>query len=144
MTEPVSEAILRRRADIGDALSAVERALATASGAGTSWPAHVAQRIRELTTLVEQQVVAYNADDGVFADLVHRSPRLAPAVRKMRAVLDSFGPRLEELSAIVHTAPPEEVRETALALLGDIVRARQKIADLVWDAWSIDLGGTSS
>ncbi|QQS23810.1 MAG: hypothetical protein IPM43_10255 [Actinomycetota bacterium] len=135
--------IVRRRSDIGGAVAAVERALEAAAGT-QEWQTHVSETIAKLRQLVAEQVVAYEAEGGVFDDIVLRAPRLASHVKRVRATIEPLASRLDVLSSQVSTDEPDVVRDGALVIITDIVRARQKIADLVWDACSVDLGGSSS
>jgi hypothetical protein len=144
VSEQIPSDIVRRRDEIGDAISAVEMALAAAAGTGETWRAHVAETLQRLHGLVVDQVAAYEEPDGVFDDIVQRSPRLASRVAKIKERIEPLGARIDELVRLVHEADPDEVRDRAVLLLADIVRARQKIADLVWEACSVDLGGLSS
>jgi hypothetical protein len=142
MSAQIPSDVVRRRADIGDALLSFERALSNASGPGDSWRAHVANSLSLLGHLVKDQVAAYTAEDGVFDEVLERAPRRAVHVERMRALIDTFTPRIDQLSAELISTDVDEIREDALKLLADILRARQKIADLVWDAYSVDLGGS--
>lgn len=144
VSEQIPSDIVRRRDEIGDAISAVEMALAAAAGTGETWRAHVRQTLQRLHGLVVEQVAAYEVPDGVFDDIVQRSPRLASRVGKIKERIEPLGARIAELVRLAGEADPEEVRDQAVLLLADIVRARQKIADLVWEACSVDLGGSSS
>lgn len=144
MSEQIPSDIVRRRDAIGDAISAVEVALAAAAGTGATWRSHVQEALERLHGLVVEQVAAYEVPDGVFDDIVARAPRLASQVTKIKERIEPLGARIAELIGLAVEADPDEVREQAVLLLADVVRARQKIADLVWEACSVDLGGASS
>jgi hypothetical protein len=136
--------VVRRRADIGEALANVERALSNPVGTGEAWRVRVAASLAVLGHLTDEQVEAYIAHDGVFDEVLESAPRLASQVDRLRSAIVELAPRIDKLVSAVADASPNDVREDALGILGDLVRARQKIADLVWDAFSLDLGGHSS
>ena len=141
MEPQVPSEIVHRRNEIGDAISHLERMLATAAGTGEVWRTHVTAAIDELRRLVDVQIAAYEADDGVFDDIIQRAPRLVPHVDRVRSDIEPLPGRLDDLRAAVTAAEPDAVRDQALGVLAAIVRARHHIADLVWDAYSVDIGG---
>ena len=141
MSDPIPQDIVRRRDEIGDAISAVEMALAAAAGTGEIWRLHVTETMQALRQLIVDQVAAYEEPDGVFDDIVDRAPRLASRVTKIRERIEPLPGRLDDLLHMVAAGDPDDVRDGAVLILADIVRARHKIADLVWDACSVDLGG---
>jgi hypothetical protein len=141
MDHPIPDDIVRRRDAIGVAISSLERALAAAAGTGEAWRAHVAAEVGALHHLVVEQVAAYEAPDGVFEEIVERAPRLAPRVERVRQLIEPLDGRLRDLASSVPTAEPDAVRDDAVTVLADIARARHRIADLVWDACSVDIGG---
>ena len=144
MSAPIPSEVVRRRADIGDAMSRLERALAKPAAPGDQWRAQVAAAVAGLGSLAKEQIAAYTADDGVLAEVVERAPRLASHVVRVRELIESLPPRVDTLASEVTGVEIDQVREHALRLLADFLRARQKLADLVWDAYSVDLGGDSS
>lgn len=146
MSAPFTPDILRRREVIGEALASVERALAAPAGAPT-WRANVRTALAPLSDLLEVQVAAYDLPEGVYDDVVRSAPRLAPAVDRLRIATGQFVPRISKLTAMAGDGSDtsvEEIRADTLALVADVVRARQRVADLVWEACSVDLGGASS
>jgi hypothetical protein len=141
MEHPIPQDIVRRRDAIGSAISALEMALAAAAGTGEAWRSHVSERLAALHHLVVEQVAAYEAPDGVFEEIVERAPRLAPRVERVRQLIEPLDGRLAVLTGAVEAADPDQLLEDAVLILADIVRARHRIADLVWDACSVDIGG---
>lgn len=142
MSSPVPSEVVRRRADIGDAIALLERALAKPAGDLDHWRTLVAASLTQLADLVHDQVVAYETE--VFTEVVEHAPHLAGRIAKINELLDSLDGRISSLRERVPSIDPDVVREDALVVLAAIVRGRQRIADVVWDAYTIDLGGHSA
>ena len=76
------------------------------------------------------------------------APRLSNLVKlltKEHDVLEEdisrAGAALDTLPEVFDTDEAEPARESVLIVLGRISRHRQKGADLVWRAYSVDIGG---
>ena len=88
---------------------------------------------------------------GAFLDeLVSESPRLATPARRLRRehvdILESIVRSEERLTAppsdeIAYDAWADEIRAELTTLLVALARHRQRGADLVYEAYDVDLGG---
>lgn len=142
MSSPVPSEVVRRRADIVDAIALLERALAKPAGDIEHWRTLVAASLTQLADLVHDQVIAYETQ--VFTDVVETAPRLSAKIARINGLLDSLDGNIATLRADVPTADPDTVREEAMQVMAAIVRGRQMIADVVWEAYTMDLGGQSA
>lgn len=139
------------RADLRRALGALEAALAGAAGRRTSvWVTEVAVALRGLQHAFDAHVESTEAPEGLLAEAVAESPRLANAADRLRAehvVLDQL---IDERMADFESPPvdPDDdwvdgQRERLTELLALLVRHRQRGADLTFDAYGLDVGGES-
>ncbi len=140
--EALRAARARRRALL-EAAQEVERAIARPTGTGSVWRERVATELSELSVALEDHIVEVEDEDGLLNEIVEQAPRLSNAVAQMRAEHVELRDAVAELLAATTGAEgtAEELREEVVAFLGKVVRHRQRGADLVWDAYDVDIGG---
>lgn len=132
--------LTERRGAIGRAIADLERALAAPAGSDR-WSVAVADAMAGLVALGRQQRETMLEAGGLVEDLRTNRPRL---VRRAEMLVDDIEDLITEMSMLhesVGSAEPQEIRDRALPCLGRVVRARQAMADLVWDAYWTDVGG---
>lgn len=141
------ERVRAHRAELGDAMAALEEALALPVGLGPVWRRRVRAALTELAHDLRDHVALTEAPDGLYADLRAHAPRLASRVetqlRDHVDLLAAVETLLEERDAGVESE--EDVaahREAATVLLGRLVRHRQRGSDLVYAAYAVDIGGS--
>ncbi len=136
-----------RRADLHRSLVEVEMAIAApVAGRASEWLTRVFQSLLRLREAFDQHVVATEGAEGLFAEVVRLAPRLAGPVGTLA---DAHGAIREEINtalAAVHELEGDgeranTVRERILALLAALSRHRQHGADLVYEAYAVDIGG---
>jgi hypothetical protein len=141
--EPRSFAQARRqRMAIRDSLSELEDRLAAAA-ASTGWHDDVIAAYRQLREAFQAHVTEVEGSDGILADLVEAAPRVANTVALLQAEHVTITERIDALIEKIPTHPPEGVREESLELMRALVLHRQRGSDLVYEAYSTDLGGQS-
>jgi hypothetical protein len=135
-----------RRVELGDAIDRLERVLAVAKGQNV-----ISDEIRDLLDQVKADLAVHRAlaegRHGLHLDIVRSSPRHAHAVHRLNAEHRLLAARANELC--VHAASRvfdggvamEQLRTCAQALIREIARHRQREADLVHEAYDLDLGG---
>ena len=130
----------KRRLALRDALTTLEQALAMASSS-PAWRSTVTRALVEVRTEIEAHVDEVEARDGLLPQLVSDAPRLSNLVRILerdhRRLLDSC----DEIISVASGADAAEIRSMARELMGDLVDHRQQGADLVYAAYSEDIGG---
>jgi hypothetical protein len=144
---PTLETIRRRRAELRDALVEAEEALA-APGPGRveQWCKDVGTALHRLRDTFEGHVRATEGPDGLYAEIMMRAPRFAAKLDRLRDEHQVIRASLDGSIDSLEAAPPEtedeiaEMRDAVQRLLGMIVRHRQLGADLVWDAYNVDIG----
>ncbi|MGN6578083.1 MAG: hemerythrin domain-containing protein [Nocardioides sp.] len=137
----------RRRAELRESLNALERALSAPAPAGLAghWAERVHAALLELAGDFREHLAVTEGPDGLYQDLARRAPRLAGQVSRLVQDHVAIGERLEGLLSLmglpVDGDEVRRIRELGTELLGSIVRHRQHGADLVYEAYEVDIGG---
>jgi hypothetical protein len=139
---PALEEARRRRVGVRGAAEDVERALASASsGRPEQWAAEVSARAAKLDDAWTGHIAATEAPDGLFAQVMADAPRLAHRIEQLQADHVAIREGIEALRTRTGTsgADLDELRELAFDLLGRISRHRHLGADLVYEAYTVDI-----
>jgi hypothetical protein len=146
---PALDDVRLRRAGLKAALSDLELALAAPFANRVDWVMHVRDALGGVHEVWTRHIVATEAPGAFLDELVTESPRLStPASRLRRDHSDILGTIVRAQTALA-TAPDddtyvawaEDVRVDLTALLAALARHRQRGADLVYEAYAVDLGG---
>lgn len=138
--------VRRRRAELREAMTALELALAApATGREPDWAERLHVAAVEISGDLRDHVLLTEAPDGLHAALVAAAPRLAGPVHRLardhirlqRDVEDLLDLSARE-DAAEHVA---ELRSLGTTLLADLSQHRQRGSDLVWEAYAVDIGG---
>jgi hypothetical protein len=139
--------IRRRRSELRDSMGALELALAAPAPAGRTehWVGRVRAALHELSGDFRQHVAVTEGKNGLYQDLLRTAPRLSGPVARLTEDHAVINERLEVVLTLVESPAASEdvaqVRDLGTALLGRIVRHRQQGADLVYEAYEVDVGG---
>ena len=149
---PALEAARRRRQTLHDALVHLEQAISSpAAGRIPNWSGTVTKEMVSLRDAFDQHVIVTEKPGGLYEEIMERAPRLAGKLRRLQdehpSVTQRIGvalARLEggEVGEEGAPWPLDRARDDLQRLLGSIVRHRQAGADLVWEAYNVDIGGT--
>jgi phage shock protein A len=138
----------RRRADLHHALIAVEKAISSpAIGREADWSKEVVVQLQDLGHTIDEHVEVTERSEGLYDEISHRAPRLATKIDRLRAEHPELRDATTALTAKLEVTPIgdgwqlQEARDELQRLLGRIVRHRQLGADLVWEAYNLDIGG---
>jgi hypothetical protein len=151
-TDRPDEAAIERsrqhRGGVRHACLDLEEALARPATQDTErWLADVATQVRELTEAFRRHMAQSEGPGGLLAEIVEVAPRLAHAVAKVKDEHEVLFCEMERLLSFVAICDPKHadyfntVRGDALRLLHDVAAHRQRGADLIYDAYSIDVEG---
>lgn len=144
MSENLEQA-RKHRAGLRVAIGQVERSLAgAANGRVAAWSADLRADLTSLSEALDQHIELTEAPDGLLSDIATSTPRLARRVQKARedhVVLRAAAARAIEV------LPPGDggdagvasARDRVVELLTALVRHRHLGADLVYDAYSVDI-----
>lgn len=137
------EVVRTRRAAMREALVGLEAALGgAAAGREDEWRAEVAEALGELRDAFDDHVAATEGPDGLYAEITARHERLVNAVRRLGAEHVGLTNDLTELQTLLaRPGPVLAIRELGTMLLARFSRHRQRGADLVYQAYDVDIGG---
>ncbi|MEV4754783.1 hypothetical protein AB0J86_06670 [Micromonospora sp. NPDC049559] len=132
----------RRRAALSRHMHLLEEALAGAA-ADPAWRRRVGARLGRLRTSFAAHVVATEGPDGLYTDLLDQEPRLA---RGVHVLIREHGAIVAAMSALQRRADfPETTAEQLRGWSGELLRAmsrhRQRDADLLYEAYRMDIAG---
>jgi hypothetical protein len=139
--------VRQRRDALLRVVASLEAAMATPAG-DARWPERLAEALSGLQATLEEHVTATEAPGGIFDEVRDRAPRLVNQVDRLvdeHVTITADAQRLmDRLSGVRVERSPEEttsIREEALELLAAIVRHRHLGADLLYEAYNVDVGG---
>ena len=139
--------IRQRREALVGAAAAFEAALA-APASDLRWTEGLGNALATLRATIDEHVTATEAPGGTIDQLRDRAPRLSNQIDRLVDQHSAITTDAEGLLERLEHAPTERtaedtdtIREQALELLGAILRHRQLGADLLYEAYDVDLGG---
>lgn len=146
---PALEEVRRRRAGLHAAMAGLEAALAAPGAAADGWSRTVREALDDLGEVWSRHCADTEAPGAFLDEITAEAPRLSGPVGRMRrehAEVSGLISRLVRRLAVPPGAGTadawvEEIRSDATTLLGLLVRHRQRSADLVYEAFAVDLGG---
>lgn len=142
----------RRRAELLESINALEQALA-APGQQVRWVERVSNALLELSGDLSDHLELTEGPGGLYGRVVRSSPRLAHHVDRLTQEHNKLSELMGELIILVRQAQDSteqaedvlgdlvKIREGGTKLLGALVRHRQRGADLMYEAYSVDIGG---
>lgn len=134
----------RRRAELRDSMTALEHALAgPAIGDPAHWAGRVQAALTELSADLRTHVQITEDPDGLYPELLQVAPRLSEPVARLIREHGTLRAALDDLLATLddHVPDVERVRELGTSLLSSLSHHRQRGADLVYEAYEVDVGG---
>jgi hypothetical protein len=145
---PALEAAKKRRATLHEQLVQVEQATSSpAAGRVADWTARVAKELIGLRDAWEQHILVTEKPDGLYEEITHRAPRLTGNIKRLQEEHPMIDHQIETSLGRIESGevdaewPLSACRDDLQRLLGGIVRHRQRGADLVWEAYNVDIGG---
>ncbi len=111
-------------------------------------PRLVTKEITGVRDAWDQHVDTTEKPGGLYEEIVTMSPRLAGTLDRLRdehpEITDAVGEmlaRLEQVEIGGLPWPLDDARDDLQRLIGKVIRHRQRGADLVWEAYNVDIGG---
>ncbi|MFC5982463.1 hemerythrin domain-containing protein [Knoellia sp. GCM10027209] len=134
------------RAELRDSVAAVDEALAAPVARQDAWLDRVRTALGELAHDFRVHIDLTEGEGGLYADVRRTSPRLSGQVRRLTDEHMRYAAHLDSLLARLDGAGPVgdllAFREEVTALMGQLVRHRQAGADVVFEAYEVDIGGS--
>jgi hypothetical protein len=141
LTAAERQAARARRERLHRALVELEEAL-TAPGTEPDW----LERVRDAAAIMHETVVDHVAEseapDGLLSQITEVSPWLGPRVEHLRGEHDHLVEAADALVRRCEAATVEEadvVDDAGWALLEEVSRHRRRGADLLYDAYALDV-----
>lgn len=136
----------RRRAELRESMTALEMALAAPAGNDHArWAVHVHVALVELSADLRLHVELTEGPGGLYTELREAAPRLAGAVERLCAEHVRLREGLDDLLMLLDGPYPasdvEAIRHGGTMVLAEFARHRQRGADLVYEAFEVDVGG---
>ncbi len=145
-TAALDEARSRRHA-LGDAADLIEDLIAR-PGSDPQWTVRVADSLQGLRRAFDNHVAEVEHDEGLLPQLRHDSARLSNGIDRMYAEHVTIAAELDAVAALIADCAGdcgadsvESIREAVVDVLRSISRHRQRGADLVYEAYHVDIGG---
>jgi hypothetical protein len=139
---PTIEGVMHRRAGLHHILIELETAIAAAApGREEAWAEQVATALDRLTAAFNEHIDQTEGPNGLFDQVRRRAPRLDAHCRRLTGEHVAI---VADLAAAIASLEQgsAHARETVLQLLAKLARHRQGGADLVYEAYEVDLGGS--
>jgi hypothetical protein len=146
---PALQEAAKRRQTLHEALVALEFATSSpAAGRIPEWTRQVTKEVTAVRDAWDQHVDTTEKPGGLYEEIVGTSPRLAGTIHRLRdehpEITEAVGQmlaRLEQVEIGGLAWPLDDARDDLQRFIGRVIRHRQKGADLVWEAYNVDIGG---
>lgn len=140
----VLDAVRVRRDALYESVMLLEQALAApTTGRPADWCAALHPRVADVRTVLEAHVAETEDDGGFFDDVRDQAPHLLHAVEKLQAehapLLAAAAELEREVDAARDEGEVEAARTAGLDLIHRVLEHRHRGAELVYDAYSVDV-----
>jgi hypothetical protein len=140
------DALRQLRAELRGSTAALEQALAAPTpGRHTAWAERVEVALVELSADFDEHIAVTEGPAGAHDAVMAAAPRLSNSVRRLvgeHAVIRGLvADLLARVSPPVAAGEVATIRDLGTALLSWLARHRQHGADLIYEAYQVDLGG---
>jgi Ala-tRNA(Pro) deacylase len=136
------ETALELKERLYDSLISVRRAVGAPIASGAHWRRRLHRELQQLSRAADDHVAETEAPGGLLAEIVEQAPRLWREVERLRSehvqLVDACA---RMLGRIEGADTPLSLRRQVNALLGGFERHRYRGADLVYEAFDVDIGG---
>ena len=146
---PALREAAKRRQTLHEALVGLEMAISSAAvGRISDWTRAVTKELTAVRDAWDLHLDATEKPEGLYDEIVTTSPRLVGTVERLRTehpeITETLGrtlARIEQVEVGGLEWPLDDARDDIQRLIGRMVRHRQRGADLVWEAYNVDIGG---
>ena len=131
----------KRRFALLEAIGEVEVAMSAPAGE-PNWYSQLEVRLLGLRLALDQHIDEVEGPEGLLAELLAESPRLANQIRRVEAEHPDLARQVDSaIDLVAAETEPGVVRATVIETLSALSRHRQQGADLVYEAYKVDIGG---
>lgn len=141
-TDSSHDEIARRREDLHRAMIRLEASVAR-SRKLDDWRQVVEEALAGIQHALQRHIREVESENGLLNEVVARSPRLSAAAESLRDEHRELEEAVWASQAVAgtHGVDPSQVRAEAMEVITRLANHRQTGADLLYDAYSLDLGG---
>ncbi len=141
------ESSRHRRRGVRQASAELEEALARPAGQDPkTWSTDAADRLQLLGGAFQNHARQSEGPGGLLGEIIEQAPRLANSVHRIKQEhVDILREIVEAEGAARRNQDAQDIpglREQSLGLLQAIARHRQRGADLIYEAFSVDIEGS--
>ena len=138
------EAAKSQRVSLRRAIADLEGALTEAARADTGSAGRLAAVLEHLREVWEVHIQVTEGPGGLYHEILENTPRLANRVARLRREHAELAEGVRAgLAATRSAGVSDELRDRLLRLFADLTRHRKRGLDLVYEAYSVDIGGES-
>lgn len=138
--DPSISAVRRRRAELHEAMVTLEAAVAAPAASARRWRAGMRGALTLLEMVLAAHVAGTESEHGLFAKIRNDHEWLNSKVERLRIEHDQIAEATEALfTACEDEENVEALREHALDVISRIARHRHRGADLIYEAYSVDV-----
>lgn len=132
-----------RRLDLMLAMQGLEKAVASAAPDQETWLADVRSTSSDVMAALRAHIDEVEGEDGLLAEMRFDAPRLTHMVEDLEREHQDLLAACDRLEEALYADSPDirRGRRRALRLLGQLSLHRQAGADLVYEAYNVDIGG---
>lgn len=144
LTPALSAAQMRRR-ELRAALVSLEDAVSAAARTGVEWRAQVVARLEDLRQAFEHHAADTEGPGGLYEEMQTLAPHLSDKAQRLREEHPQLRAAIDGAiadTARIDPAGVDEARSALETLMIRLVRHRQRGADLIWEAYMVDVGGS--
>ena len=137
-------AVQERRDDFYEAILGLERAMAEAAGDDQAgWAAEATTAALDLRAVLRHHITETEAEGSFYDDVSRNFPNLANQAARLRAehgpLREGTDELIETLSTVTDDAGVDLARGQALDLLKALLMHRHRGAEIVFDAYNVDV-----
>jgi len=137
-------AVNERRDEFYEGILELERAMAAPAGDdAVAWAADAAPAVEDMRRVLDDHIRETEAPGSFYDDVIEHSPHLVNAAHRLQAehppLASSVDALALELKTVTDDDGVEETRQAALELIKALLQHRHRGAELVYDAYNIDV-----
>jgi hypothetical protein len=117
-----------------------DSAAAPVADRGDAWRAELDLGLAEVRSAWARHVAVTEAPDGLFEQIRTDAPQLSPRIQQLHREHEDLQVALT-LITDDEPADADGARELVIDLVAKLVRHRQHGADVIYEAYSVDVGG---
>jgi len=130
--------VAERRHRLYEAMSRLETAVARPSGLA-DWRMEIETAIADLDRSLDDHIRRTESDDGVFAEILGDSPHLASRIADLQEEHQELRAACRQALSMAADWSPTRLRRKANVLLARLAFHRQNGAELLYDAYNVDI-----